>query len=61
MNLIQPNKPIMSRNLADFMTPGVVVEVDPMEAEALGAFEETALSVEDAWESQVDLEGGSHE
>jgi hypothetical protein len=39
---------IVSRDLADFGTPGVWVEVDPETAEQMGAFEETALSLEDA-------------
>lgn len=55
----QPNPntspPILSRNLDDALTPGVLVEVDPAEAEALGAFEETALSEQDAWEANADL------
>jgi hypothetical protein len=38
------------------MTPGVMVEVDPDAAEALGAFEETGLSEEDAWEAAIDRE-----
>ena len=36
--------------------PGNVVEMDPEEAEAVGAFEETAISAEDALESSIDLE-----
>lgn len=54
-----PSPPILSRvlsnNLDDALTPGVMVEVDPAEAEALGAFEETALSEQDAWEANADL------
>lgn len=46
---------ILSTSLSDFGTPGVVVEVDPDEAEALGAFEETALTEAAAWESNADL------
>ena len=46
---------ILSQNLDDALTPGVMVEVDPAEAEALGAFEETALSEQDAWEANADL------
>jgi hypothetical protein len=33
-----------------------MVEVDPEEAEAIGAFEETALSEADAWDANADLE-----
>ncbi|MCM8735508.1 hypothetical protein M5E06_15215 [Azospirillum sp. A1-3] len=55
---------ILSTSLSDFGTSGVVVEVDPDEAEALGAFEETALTEADAWESNADLgdalEGHGH-
>lgn len=53
--------PVISRNLEDLDTPGVIVEVDPEEAEDLGAFLETALSAEDAWESNVDLGVVAHE
>ncbi|MFC5491396.1 replication protein RepA [Dokdonella soli] len=44
--------PILSRDMADFLTPGVMVEVTREEAELLGVIEETALSEKDAWESQ---------
>ena len=39
--------PVVSRNIEDLETPGVWVEVDPDIAEDMGAFEETAVSVED--------------
>jgi hypothetical protein len=55
-----PRRPItdavLSDDLADFGTPGVVVVLDAGEAEQLGAFEETALTEADAWESNLDLE-----
>jgi hypothetical protein len=51
--------PLYSHNLDDLDTPGVIVEVDPATAEELGAFEETALSEEDAWLSN--MEEGEHE
>ena len=35
--------------------PGVGVEFDPEEAEALGAFEEDAISLEDAIDASLDL------
>lgn len=54
-SLIQQDA-ILSTSLSDFGTPGVEVEVDPDEAEGLGAFEETALTEADAWESQADLD-----
>jgi type IV secretion system protein VirB1 len=34
--------------------PGLVIEMDPDEAEKLGAFEEDALSFEDALEGTID-------
>ena len=46
---------LLSDDPADMMVPGVVVEVDAAEAERLGAFEETALTEADAWESNADL------
>lgn len=42
---------------ADLGVPGATVEVDPDEADALGAFREEALTEEDARESSMDLEG----
>ena len=53
---------VLSENFADVTTPGVVVVLDASEAEQLGAFEETALTEADAWESNLDLEpdGASH-
>lgn len=48
--------PVLSESLDDLMRPGVVVIVDAAEAEALGAFEETALGEADAWEANADLE-----
>ena len=47
----------LAQKLADLGVPGAVVEVDPDEAEALGAFREEALSEEEAYESSADLEG----
>ena len=49
------NQPILSNHLDDLDTPGVMVVVDPDEAESLGAFHETALSEEDAWASNLDM------
>ena len=55
-----PGKPIadavLSDSFADFGTPGVVIVLDAGEAEQLGAFEETALTEADAWDSNLDLE-----
>jgi hypothetical protein len=39
--------PYISQDLADFGTPDVWVEVDPETAEQMGAFEETAVTLED--------------
>ena len=38
--------------------PGVVVIVEPDDADDMGAFAETALSPEDAWDSNSDEGGG---
>ena len=46
---------LVTRKLADAETPGAVVEFDPEEAELAGAFQEDALTEEDAIESAVDL------
>ena len=48
---------LLSDDIGDLTTPGVVVELDADEAESLGAFEETALSEADAWEANADLAG----
>jgi hypothetical protein len=40
--------PLISRDLADFGTPGVWIEVEPDVAEGMGAFEETAVTAADA-------------
>jgi hypothetical protein len=49
-------QPIISQSMADFGTPGVVIEVDPEEAEAWGAFEETAITEQDAIDSDFETE-----
>ena len=36
------------------MVPGLKIEMDPSEADMLGAFEEDALSLEDAQEASMD-------
>ncbi len=46
---------LLSDDIRDLTTPGVVVELDAGEAESLGAFEETALSEADAWQANADL------
>ena len=55
-----PREAVLSTALEDLTVPGVVIEVDPDEAEANGAFRETALSEADAWERNGDSEGGEH-
>jgi hypothetical protein len=45
---------IISENLHDSSTPGVIVEVDPEDADRLGAFAEDALDEEAAWDANVD-------
>ena len=47
--------PVLSQTIDDLAVPGVVVEVDPDTADLMGAFEETALSAEDAFASQLDM------
>lgn len=48
--------PIISQSMTDFGTRGVIVELDPEEAEAWGAFEETAITEQDAIDSELDTE-----
>lgn len=50
-------RPILSEKIEDLAIFGVEVEVSPLEAEAMGAFEEDALSADDAWAGQSDGEG----
>lgn len=44
--------------LTDILTPGYAVEFDPDEAEQAGAFQEDAMSEQDAVESCLDLVDG---
>ncbi|MGN1291037.1 MAG: lytic transglycosylase domain-containing protein [Bradyrhizobium sp.] len=46
--------PVVSRSQADWGTPGVQVEYTADQAEAHGAFHETAMSEKDAWASNMD-------
>lgn len=48
-------KPVISTSDDDALTPGVQVEHTAASAERAGAFEETALSEADAWDSNADL------
>jgi type IV secretion system protein VirB1 len=51
-----PPDAVVSDSFADLLVVGVVVELDAGEAEAFGAFEEVALSEEEAWDANADLE-----
>jgi hypothetical protein len=46
---------VVSHDLADLMTPGVQVVVNPPDAELLGAFLEDALGEDDALASNMEL------
>jgi hypothetical protein len=50
--------PLVTTDPDAFGLPGVVLVVDPDEAEDLGACPEPALSPEDAWDSNSDEGGG---
>lgn len=47
-------KEVLDAKLQAMETPGMVVEFDPDEAERLGAFQEDAMSLEDALEASSD-------
>ena len=47
--------PVVSRSTADFGTPGVQVEYTHDQAEANGAFHETAMSESEAWKANADV------
>jgi type IV secretion system protein VirB1 len=51
-----PVDAVLSDSIADLLIPRVVVELDAVAAEALGAFEETALSETDAWDANAGLD-----
>jgi hypothetical protein len=46
---------IISETLEDAAIPGVIVEVDPQEADDLGAFLEDAVDDAAAWDANADL------
>ena len=46
---------VIDEKLSDMETPGFEAEFNAAEAERLGAFEEDALSEEDALESAIDV------
>ena len=45
----------VSFDIGDLMTPGVVVEMTEEEARRFGAFQEAAVSDEEAEEANIDL------
>lgn len=51
----QTTQPVISTNEADSLKSGVQVEQTAEQAERNGAFEETAITEADAWESNADL------
>lgn len=52
-----PGTPLqsVSADMSDFLTGRVLIEHDAEGAERWGAFEETALSADEAWEANGDL------
>lgn len=50
----QKREAVVTSDPEAFGLPGTVLVVDPEEADELGACEETALSPEDAWDSNQD-------
>jgi hypothetical protein len=46
---------VISESLADLTVTGVIVELDPDDADRAGAFLDDALDEETAWESGADL------
>lgn len=54
--LAQRVEPVVSKSQEDGQTSGVQVEHTADQAEANGAFKETAMSEADAWESNADIE-----
>ncbi|MCF3948273.1 hypothetical protein [Acidiphilium iwatense] len=46
--------PIISQDIGDLMKPGVQVEIDKADIARLGLCDETAVSEDDAWDSNGD-------
>lgn len=57
--VVPARAPLVSRDLADLTVAGAVVELDPEDAAAFGAFEESALSEADAWDANADVGGAA--
>lgn len=55
-----PPRFIISNDYADFLKPGFLVELDQDEADDLGAFVEDAISIEDAIDSNLDMEDAAN-
>lgn len=53
-------KPLVSQSLQDAETPGVQVQYTAAQAAANGAFQETALSEADAWQSNAEIAQVAH-
>lgn len=49
-----PTKPVISQDIADFLRPGVQIEIDKADIERLGLCDEIAMDEEDAWASNAD-------
>lgn len=47
-------QPIITSDQTAIGKPGAIVQVDPDEAESLGAFVEDALTPEEAWDANAD-------
>lgn len=54
MNTARRVTPHIVEDYAELMTPGVHVSLSPAQADAVGAFQEDALSEADAWASHDD-------
>jgi hypothetical protein len=54
MTTSDPTKPIISRDHADFLRPGVQIEIEKTDIERLGLCDETAMDEDDAWASNAD-------
>jgi hypothetical protein len=52
--------PQLSLDLGDFMALGIVLEMSPTDAEAFGAFEESALDEAAAWDANLDVDEADH-
>jgi hypothetical protein len=51
----------LTEKLVDAMTPGLMVECSPLEADRAGAFHEDAMSESDAMESVANADDADHD